>query len=279
MRVWFVTGASRGFGLELTRQALLAGDAVVATARTPAAVAEGLDGAVDVERLLPIGLDVTNADAARSAVEAALERFGRIDVLVNNAGRGIIGAIEEVSDAEARSVFEVNVFGVLNVTRAALPALRRQGAGHIIMMSSMGGFTQPGSGWGIYGASKFAVEGLSEALAHEVEPLGISVTLVEPGSFRTEFLNESSIQLAQAQLAAYTDTAGATRTLSLQRDGEQLGDPARAVRAIRRIVELPDPPLRLALGADAVAAIEAKLAAVAADLDSARELADVTAYQ
>ncbi len=252
---------------------------MVATARTPAAIAPGLNGTVDVEDLLPIGLDVTNAEAARSAVNAALERFGRIDVLVNNAGRGIIGAVEEVSDAEARSVFDVNFFGVLNVTRAALPALRKQRAGHIIMMSSMGGFTQPGSGWGIYGASKFAVEGLSEALAHELEPWGISVTIVEPGSFRTEFLAESSVQLAQAQLAAYENTAGATRTLSLQRSGEQLGHPARAVKAIRKIVELSVPPRRLALGADAFAAIAAKLAAVADDLDAARELALDTTHE
>ena len=274
-----MTGASRGFGLELTRQALAAGDAVVATARTPAAVALGLNDTVDIANLLPIGLDVTNADAARSAIGAALERFGRIDVLVNNAGRGIIGAVEEVSDAEARSIFEVNFFGVLNVTRAALPALRRQRSGHIIMMSSMGGFTQPGSGWGIYGASKFAVEGLSEALAHELEPWGVSVTIIEPGSFRTEFLNESSVQLAASQLTAYADTAGATRAISLQRNGEQLGDPARAVRAIRSMVELPDPPLRLALGADAVAAIEAKLAAVAEDLAAARELGFITTHE
>jgi NAD(P)-dependent dehydrogenase (short-subunit alcohol dehydrogenase family) len=272
MRVWFITGASRGLGLALTRAAVEAGDAVVATARDPEAVRRALGAAVPDERLLPVALDVTDPRAVEAAVAAAVARFGRLDVVVNNAGTGLLGAIEETSDAEVRSLFEVNFFGALAVTRAVLPILRRQGSGHLLMVTSLGGFTQPIPGWGIYGASKFALEGLAESLVHEVGPLGVAVTIVEPGSLRTDFLSAESVRIVP-ELDAYAETVGRIRAFARDHDGEQTGDPARAAAAILRVVELADPPLRLPLGSDALGAIEAKLAAVHIDLDATRELA------
>jgi len=177
MSVWFVTGASRGFGAGLVTEALARGNQVVAAARRPRGEQS--------ENLLPVALDVTDEDQAHAAVAAAVREFGRIDVVVNNAGRGLLGAVEEASDSAARAVFDTNVFGVLNVQRAVLPVLRAQRSGRLIQLSSVGGFTGT-PGWGIYAATKFAVEGFSEALAGELKPLGIDVTIVEPGLFRTD---------------------------------------------------------------------------------------------
>jgi len=276
-RTWLVTGASRGFGLEIARAALSRGDAVVATARDPQVVREAL--AEDAgDRLLAVALDVTDPASVRAAVEGAVARFGGIDVLVNNAGHGIVGGVEEVSDAETRGVFEVNLFGVLAVTRAVLPVMREQRAGRILMMSSMGGFAQPGSGWGVYGASKFAVEGLSEALSHEVGPLGIHVTLVEPGSFRTDFLAGSSIRLAETRIDDYDETVGPTRARAGEAGGTQPGDPASAAEAILALTDDAEPPLRLPLGGDAVDLVRAKLAQVEADVARVEGLARGTAY-
>jgi NAD(P)-dependent dehydrogenase (short-subunit alcohol dehydrogenase family) len=173
MTVWFITGASRGFGIEITRQALGRGNQVAATARNLEAITQAIPDAGDA--LLALPLDVTSADQAAAAVSATIARFGRIDALVNNAGRGLLGAVEEVSDAEARAVFDVDVFGLLTVTHAVLPVMREQGAGTIINISSSGGFIGR-SGWGVYCAAKFAVEGLSESIRHELAPLGIRVT-------------------------------------------------------------------------------------------------------
>jgi NAD(P)-dependent dehydrogenase (short-subunit alcohol dehydrogenase family) len=189
MRVWFITGASRGFGALIAEAALQAGDAVVATARDPNAVTARLGSH---ERLLATRLDVTSEAEAHEAAGQAVKKFGRIDILVNNAGYGLLGAIEEASAAETSRLFGTNVFGVLGVTRAVLPHMRRQRSGHVINVSSVGGYTGY-PGWGVYGATKFAVEGISEALAAEVAPLGIKVTVVEPGFFRTDFLDDNSL--------------------------------------------------------------------------------------
>jgi NAD(P)-dependent dehydrogenase (short-subunit alcohol dehydrogenase family) len=205
MSVWFITGASRGFGLEITRQALGRGDQVAATARHPEAITQAIPDAGNA--LLALPLDVTNAGQAAAAVSAAAARFGRIDSLVNDAGRGLLGAVEEVSDAEARAVFDVNVFGLLTVTRAVLPVMRGQGAGKIINMSSSGGFIGR-AGWGVYSATKFAVEGLTESMRHELAPLGIQVTAIEPGGFRTNFLDDSSLLTAGVTIGDYAGTAG-----------------------------------------------------------------------
>ncbi|AGL16345.1 oxidoreductase [Actinoplanes sp. N902-109] len=269
MTVWFITGASRGFGRALTEAVLSDGDQVVATARDPQALRAALPAAGDA--LLAARLDVTDEKMATDVVRTAVERFGRIDVLVNNAGYGLFGSIEEVSDADARALFDTNVFGLLNVTRAVLPTLRAQRSGHIITMSSSAGFAVS-AGRGLYGASKFAVEAISEALHGEVAPLGVRVTVVEPGSFRTGFLSAQSRRTARAVLPDYAGTVGTLLAAIEANDGQQPGDPARAVDAIRQVVTSPEPPLRLQLGADSVSLVEAKLATVAEELEQWRDL-------
>lgn len=260
MKVWFVTGTSSGFGLEIAKQALDRGDAVVATARRPEKALTSLGG--PQARLVVAPLDVRSEAEARSAVAAAVDAFGRVDVLVNNAGRGLFGAVEQTTVAEARAIFETNVLGVLAVTRAVLPVMRRQRSGRIIMMSSMGGFSA-GAGFGVYAASKFAVEALGEALSEELEPFGIDVTIVEPGVFETGF-GVSSSEMASEPIADYVAAAEAVDRYD---DGEPAGDPVDGAAAIVALADLPEPPLRLPVGTDAVARIRAKAEAVLTDLD------------
>lgn len=262
MSVWFVTGASRGFGAEIVDQALAAGHQVVATARRPDGITARFPDAGD--RLLAVALDVTDETQVLAAVRAAVEKFGRIDVVVNNAGRGLLGAVEEVTDAAARAVYDTNVFGTLTVLRAVLPVLRRQRAGRIVNISSVAGFAGA-PGWGIYASTKFAVEGFSEALAGELAPLGITVTIVEPGYFRTDFLDASSLQAEATVIEDYAETAGATRTRSAEVNHAQPGDPAKAAAAILLIASSDQPPLRIQLGRDSFTRMENKLQFVAAE--------------
>ncbi|GEC08735.1 short-chain dehydrogenase/reductase [Streptomyces spinoverrucosus] len=274
MSVWFVTGASRGFGAEITREALDRGHRVIATARDMSAVLRAYPE--KPAGLLSVSADVTEPEQLTVAVEAGLAEFGRIDVVVNNAGYGLVGAIEETSDTAARALFDVNVFGVLNTLRATLPTLRAQRSGHILNISSVGGFaTAPAVG--LYGASKFALEGISEALHGELAPLGVRVTIVEPGGFRTDFLNGSSIQVEPAAIEDYAAGAGPVREALAQNDGRQPGDPVKAAKAIVDITEVDEPPLRLQLGADAVERVEAKLDLVRRELDEWRHVALSTA--
>jgi NAD(P)-dependent dehydrogenase (short-subunit alcohol dehydrogenase family) len=275
MSVWFVTGASRGFGAELVDQALAAGHRVVATARDPRAIATRFPDAGD--RLLAVALDVTDESAASAAVDAAVQRFGRIDVVVNNAGRGVLGAVEEISDAAARAVYDANVFGILNVLRAVLPTLRAQRSGWIVNLSWIGGFIAS-AGWGVYCSTKFAVEGISEALAAEVGPLGIAVTIVEPGYFRTDFLDASSLHTEAASIDDYATTAGAVREHARDVNHAQPGDPAKAVAAILRLAEAERPPLRVQLGSDSFGAVADKLGTVADEQAQWRELAMSTDF-
>jgi NAD(P)-dependent dehydrogenase (short-subunit alcohol dehydrogenase family) len=275
MTVWFITGAARGFGVEITRQALGRGDQVVATARHPEAITQKVPDAGDA--LLAVPLDVTSTGQAAAAVSAAIARFGRIDSLVNNAGRGLLGAVEEVSDAEARAVFEVNVFGLLTVTRAVLPVMRGQGAGKIINMSSSGGFIGR-AGWGVYCSAKFAVEGLSESLGHELAPLGIQVTAVEPGGFRTNFLDDSSLITAQATIEDYAGTAGATRQWAKRTNYAQAGDPVKAAKVIVDLASRESLPERIQLGEDCFTAVASKLARTAHDQARWREISISTGY-
>jgi len=254
-RVWFITGASTGFGRALAEEILKAGGRVVATARRP----EQLEWLPEKypATALALALDVTHDDSVKDAVDGALKRFGRIDVLVNNAGYGLAGAIEEATEAEFMPVFETNVFGLIRVTRAVLPFLRKQRSGHILNLSSIGGLTGA-PGWGYYNASKFAVEGFSEALAAEMAPLGVHVTIIEPGPFRTDFLGRSGVE-AKQRIADYDATAGKTREYFHGQAGKQRGDPVRAVHAMMEVVESPNPPLHLILGALALKRFRAKL--------------------
>ncbi|MFC5302566.1 oxidoreductase [Azospira restricta] len=253
-KVWFITGAPRGFGLEVARAALARGDYVAATARRPEAVAAAL-GAHD--RLLSLALDVTSEAQAVAAAEAAVARFGRIDVLLNNAGYGLLGAVEESSADEVEKLFATNVFGLLNVTRAVLPHMRRAGSGHVVNISSIGGYSAY-AGWGVYGATKFAVEGLTEALAIELEPLGIHATVVEPGFFRTDFLDRSSLVKTAIEYPDYAATVGEMRALMASANHRQPGDPKKLAEALLVLADSPQPPVRLPLGSDTVAKIADK---------------------
>jgi NADP-dependent 3-hydroxy acid dehydrogenase YdfG len=254
-RVWFITGASTGFGRLLAEQTLRAGHKVIATARKPEQIANL--GHHYSDRCLVLPLDVTNQAQVDSAVTQAFAKFGQVDVLVNNAGYGVAGAIEEVSEAEFMPMFETNVFGLLRVTRAFLPYLRKQRSGHILNLSSIGGVVAS-PGIGFYNSTKFAVEGISEALAAELAPLGVRVTIIEPGPFRTDFLGRSGV-LAKDRIADYDSTAGNMRKYFAENDGKQPGDPVRAVQAMMQVVESPEPPLRLLLGASALQRLTGKL--------------------
>lgn len=264
--VWFITGTSQGFGRELVRAALQRGDSVIATSRHPQKVAAAFPEASD--RLSAVSLDLRHAEQITTVVDQAIARFGRIDILVNNAGYGLTGAVEEAGDKEIIGVYETNVFGLLRVTRAVLPHLRKQRSGHIVNLSSIGGLVGL-PGWGIYNSTKFAVEGLSEALAVEVAPLGIGVTIVEPGPFRTDFLGGSMAATVKV-VPDYAETAGQTRAATVQRHGKQPGDPARAADAIVKAVISPKPPLHLLLGRFAYERFNAKLDVLKSEMETWR---------
>jgi NAD(P)-dependent dehydrogenase (short-subunit alcohol dehydrogenase family) len=271
-RVWLITGSSSGFGLHIARAALEHGDRVVATARR----SESLDDLVAIapDRALAVGLDVTRAEQIDAAVAAALERFGRIDVVVNNAGYGSIGAVEELEMDDLRALMETMFFGAVALTKAVLPHMRERGSGAIVQMSSQGGqVTYPG--YGAYCAAKYALEGLSEALADEVGPLGIRVLIVEPGAFRTGLLGASMHR--SREIPDYADTAGATRAAAAAMDGTQQGDPRKLAAAILAALDASDAPLHLALGADAVETIRGAQDRKRADLEAWEEVSRDTA--
>ncbi|MHC0067415.1 oxidoreductase [Nostoc sp. UIC 10890] len=274
-KVWFITGSSTGFGRSLTEAILKRGDHVVATARKP----EQLSNLVDQypETMKAVQLDVTKPQEVRDTVNVALDAFGRIDVLVNNAGYGALGAIEELSDDVIRRQFETNVFGALDIMRVVLPVMRKQRYGHIVNFSSVAGFVAF-MGTGIYCGTKFALEGISEALAKEVAPLGIKVTIIEPGAFRTDF-NGRSLVTPDELIDDYTSTCGQFLQWIRNMDNNQPGDPDKAALAIIQAVESDNPPLRLALGADAVNAIDAKLKSVKEELDTWKSVACDTAFE
>ena len=271
-KIWFITGASRGLGAHIVRAVLASGDSVVAAVRDPARA--------DLPahpQLLKVALDVRDEAAAQAAVRAAVDRYGTVDVLVNNAGYGLLAAIEEGSAAEVEAMFATNVFGLLAVTRAVLPQMRAQRSGHVLNLSSIGGY-MASAGWGLYCATKFAVEGITEALAQELAPLGVRATVVEPGYFRTEFLDGSSLQRAGRTIADYADTVGQLRERATALNKQQPGDPERLARALVELVAAEDPPVRLPLGKDTVAWIEAKHARVAGELATWRALAESTGF-
>jgi NAD(P)-dependent dehydrogenase (short-subunit alcohol dehydrogenase family) len=271
-QVWFVTGASSGFGRAITEAALEAGDTVVAAVRRPAALDELVTAHPD--RLDPVALDVTDTAAGAAAVEAAVEKHGRIDVLVNNAGRTQVGAVEETTDDELRALFDLHVFGPFALTRAVLPHMRERGRGAIVMMSSVGGqVVMPG--FGVYCATKFALEAVAETLAAEVRPFGITVMAVEPGAFRTNLFGPGAAVLS-AENPVYAATVGATRRFVEGGDGTQPGDPAKAAVAIRSALAADDTPVRLPLGGDAVDGIVGHLDAVRAEVAAWEKVARST---
>lgn len=251
MSHWFITGISRGFGKVLAQEVLAQGHSVFGTTRS---------GLSDLRHpsLIVGRLDVTQAQRTAQVIKQMMMQFATLDVVVNNAGFGIVGAVEEVSRAEIDNVFNTNVFGTINVLKATLPHLRRQRSGHIINFSSVGGFIGI-PGFGAYNASKFAIEGLSEALAAEVKPLGIHVIIVEPGPFRTDFLADNSLQRAKRIIDDYSDTSGQVRQRTLERDGHQAGNPEAAVKVIVQAASSKAPPLHLPLGRESIERFRRKL--------------------
>jgi len=263
--VWFVTGATRGLGAAVSAAALRAGCRVVATGRDVHRIDRPND-----DRFFALPLDITDAAAATAAAAAAVQRFGRIDVLVNNAGFAQLGAFETIADADIRAQFETNVFGTMNVTRAVLPHMRAQRSGRIFNISSMAGYIG-GTHYPVYAASKFAVEGFSESLAEEVAPFGIFVTLVEPGFFRTEFLT-TSVRYGPSTIADYDASTIANRAELDAHHRDAASSPAAFADVLLTLSRSPAPPVRCTIGADAIAAIERTNAAIAAEIDRWRDL-------
>jgi len=267
--VWFITGAARGMGIDIAEAALQAGHSVVATARDAANVTAALG---EQANLLALSLDITDADAGRAAADAAVERFGSIDVLVNNAGNFYAGYFEEISDRQFRAQMETNFFGPLNVTRAILPVMRKQRSGHVITMSSAAGIIGQ-EFCAAYAASKFALEGWMESLRYDLEPYGIKTTIVEPGFFRTELLVEGASAIwPELSIEDYAQRTAATTAAWKSMNGKQGGDPAKLAAALVTIAGLEQPPLRWQAGADVVAGVEQKIATLQEQVNAHREL-------
>ena len=275
-KIWFITGASRGLGVEFAKAAMRAGDRVVATGRRVEAVTGALGPNTD--QLLSVELDVTDGAQMQRAVDVAVSRFGTIDVLVNNAGYGHMGFFEEATDEDVRAQFETNVFGVFNMTRAVLPVMRAKRKGRIFNLSSAAGIrgTEFAS---LYCSSKFALEGFSEALAAELAPFGIFVTIVEPGPFRTDFLTRESLRFGGIAVADYDERRARIRDTYETRSGKQPGDPVKLADAIVRLANEAQPPLRFVAGAFAVGIADKKLARVRDDLEAWRALSVATDYE
>ena len=274
-KIWLVTGAARGMGVDIATAALAAGHAVVATARNPDAVTAALG---DHDNLLAVQLDITDPASVDAAIAAAVDRFGRIDVLVNNAGNFYAGYFEEISPAQMRAQIETNLFGPMNVTRAVLPVMRRQRSGHVVTISSTAGLI--GQEFvAAYAASKFGVEGWMESLRFDVEPFGIHTTIVEPGFFRTELLVEGSSTIwPELSIDDYPDRTQSTIEAWRGMNGQQGGDPAKLAAALVTLTTLDEPPQRFVAGADAVAAVEQKAHDLLAQIDAHRDLSTNLAH-
>ncbi|WP_081818831.1 SDR family oxidoreductase [Arthrobacter sp. UNC362MFTsu5.1] len=273
-KVWFITGAGRGMGTDIAKAALAAGHAVVATGRNPEKVAQALG---DNENLLAVRLDVTDPADAAAAIQTAVDRFGRIDVLVNNAGNFYAGFFEEISPEDFRAQIETTMFGPINVTRAALPVMRAQRSGLVVTISSTAGIAG-GEFLSAYAASKFGVEGWAESLALEVAPFGIRSMIVEPGFFRTELLTPESTRYAETTIDDYAERTEQTVAAWRSMDGQQGGDPAKLAAALINLAELDEPPLRFAAGADAVGVFEERAKALQDQAGAHRELSSNLAH-
>ncbi|GAB4044881.1 oxidoreductase [Spirosoma litoris] len=276
-KVWFVTGASKGLGLSLVKQLLEQGVNVAATSRN----VEDLRQAVGTEddHFLPLAVDLKTEVSVDQAIQSTINHFGHIDVVVNNAGYGLLGSLEELTDREARENFDVNVFGSLNVIRAVMPHLREQRSGHIFNISSIGGFTGNFPGFGIYCATKFAVEGFSESLAAETKAFGINVTIVSPGYFRTDFLTASSLSVPSRQIDAYEAVRASQQAHQAEINGNQPGDPEKAVAALIQVASAENPPLHLFLGQDAYDMAYAKINSIQTDLETWKSVTVSTGFE
>ena len=272
-KTWFVTGAARGIGAEIVKAALNAGDKVVATGRDPKKIEQAFGAGRD--RLLPLALDVTREEQAPAAVEAAIRHFGGIDVLVNNAGYGHLGVFEESTDDEIRRQFATNVFGLMAVTRAVLPGMRKQRGGRIFNISSIAGL-KGGFGASLYCASKFAVEGFSQSIAEEVAPFGVHVTAISPGFIRTDFLDPNSVRYSDGGIADYAKAVADMRAFYDNRSHNQAGDPGKLAAVIVRLASVANPPVSFVAGSDAVAWATDTIKQREAQLDAWRDLSTST---
>jgi NAD(P)-dependent dehydrogenase (short-subunit alcohol dehydrogenase family) len=269
-KVWFVTGASKGLGLTLVQTLLKNGFQVAATSRDEKALTEAVGETSG--NFLALEMDLLSEQSVRDSITKTIETFGKIDVVVNNAGYGQIGTLEELSDAESRKNFDVNVFGLLNVVRGAMPFLRAQRSGHIFNISSIGGYTANFPGWGVYCATKFAVAALTQSLSAEAKEFGIHATVVYPGTFRTNFLESGSIGLPANPIAEYTEARKSQDLFKNEINGNQLGDPEKAAEALIKISGAENPPLHLFLGSDAFNVAHATISEVQKDLENWKEV-------
>jgi NAD(P)-dependent dehydrogenase (short-subunit alcohol dehydrogenase family) len=275
-KVWLITGASKGLGFEIAKAALVAGDNVIATVRNETQKLKSALSSTD--NLLIELLDVTDESNVRTCVEHAIDHFGSIDVLVNNAGYGLVGAIEEITDREARSQYDTNVFGMLHMIRAVLPHMRENKSGHIINISSLFFHAATVPGFGIYSSTKFAVEGISEGLALETRQFGVHVTSVAPGLFRTQFNSPDSYRKAQTVLSEYGDTVGKVRIGIDQYHGKQPGDPAKLAAVIIHLAASENPPLHVPIGKDSVEMLKSKISLLKAELSEWETVASSTDF-
>jgi NAD(P)-dependent dehydrogenase (short-subunit alcohol dehydrogenase family) len=275
-QVWFVTGASKGLGLALVKKLIAAGHSVAATSRNAEELTKA--AAAPPDRFIALNMDLSNEKNIAKAIQQTVDRFGKIDVVVNNAGYGLVGGLEELSDAETRANFETNVFGSLNVIRQVLPQLRKQKSGHILNVASIGGFVGSFPGFGIYCATKFAMHGFSEALAVEAKPFGIKVTIVSPGYFRTNFLDASSLRTPANPLEEYKLVREQQAIHQNSYNGNQAGDPDKAADVMIAVAGRQDAPVHLFLGADAYNMAEHQISTIEADLETMRALATATNF-
>lgn len=275
-KVWFITGASKGLGLALVQQLLAKGYTVAATSRDKSALKIAVG---DDDNFLPLGVDLNSEASVQKGIDETVNRFGQIDVVVNNAGYGLVGGVEELSDAEARKNFDINVFGTLNVIRKILPYLRAQQSGHIFNISSIGGFLGTFPGFGIYCATKFAVDGLTESLSTEIKSFGLKATIVSPGYFRTQFLSSDSLGVPQNPIEAYKEVRESQAFHQTIMDGNQLGDPDKAALAMIQVAESQNPPLHLFLGKDAYDMAYNKINSVRQELEDWKSVTVSTAFE
>jgi NAD(P)-dependent dehydrogenase (short-subunit alcohol dehydrogenase family) len=275
-KVWFITGASKGLGLELAKKLLAEGFKVAATSRNEASLIAALGKAS--ENFLPLEMDLVDEKSVKDAIEKTVNHFKTIDVLVNNAGYGLLGALEELTDAEARKNYEVNVFGLLNVIRNAMPILRANQSGYIFNISSVGGYYGEFPGWGIYCSTKFAVAGLTESLAAEIKPFGVHATIVYPGYFRTDFLKDSSLLVPENPIAEYKEVRQSESAHKEDINENQPGDPVKLAEALIKVSQDQNPPLHLFLGEDAFNMANLKIASVQKELEGWKSVSVSTGF-